>query len=68
MLLRAKGKGIITEIKPLLAALNQGFRISSHLSRMLYELLGTLIPGVFRLCKNNPTPEANYKLKALTEN
>jgi len=36
MLLRAKGKGIITEIKPLLAALNQAdFRISEPLIHAL---------------------------------
>jgi len=46
MLLRAKGKGIITEIKPLLAALNQAdFRISPLIQNAL-RIGGTLIPGV----------------------
>jgi len=55
MLLRAKGKGIITEIKPLLAALNQVFAFQSHLSRMLYECWGTLIPGVLDYVKQPNT-------------
>lgn len=43
MLLRAKGKGIITEIKPLLAALNQAdFRISEPLIQNALRIAGEL--------------------------
>lgn len=43
MLLRAKGKGMITEIKPLLAALNQAdFRISEPLIQNALRIAGEL--------------------------
>jgi len=47
MLLRAKGKGIITEIKPLLAALNQADFSEATYPECFTNCWGTLIPGVF---------------------
>jgi len=55
MLLRAKGKGIITEIKPLLAALNQAvFAFQSHYPECFTNCWGTLIPGVLQIYVKQP--------------
>jgi len=60
MLLRAKGKGIITEIKPLLAALNQAVFAATY-PECFTNCWGTLIPGVLQIYKVKK-PTTNLKL------